>query len=499
MLLSGHRRRISIGLVALVMVGAVASLGRSNVAPGTIDVGASDTALSQETLDQNFLNCFDLPEISPYLPGAPRLEAGVKMDQNIMNCFAWQEFIALNWRVSADHAGQPDMSVPASVFGEPGDPNPVVWETYKEAYEVFLPNAVTPDPWGSEQAIPELCQDVAADSARDLPQISKFSDDAQVLDEFGQANSAVSNPDAWLTAQNGHRAHYEVRMNEVEFDYIVEHEFYNALKQYEAVQQALEEGGPGIYFPLGTPDEAGAIEIKAAWIELDNPGLINRYLTTQAYIYDEQQEDPDCYVATMGLIGLHILQKSNDQWTWATFEHIQNAPSIAEIARRDLLDVYRFWSPNCRIDCLPNRMPTEGQPYDQPIQVVRVKDIADQGSWGNFKDNVASLNAWMQDQIRGVNPNSVFQHYELVSIGWPTEIVPNDHVTTAPLPYQNIVPEALANSVMETYFQQPSVNCSDCHSVAHIAPSSMDEKPQWRSDYSFLLSRADEPAAEDSQ
>ncbi|CAN5585532.1 hypothetical protein BH23CHL2_BH23CHL2_11040 [soil metagenome] len=479
-------------LAVMVLAGGVATLQTA----GDPDMAAaSDTAVPQQALDEHYLNCFDLPEIVPDLPGAARLEGDQEMNQNIMNCFAWQEFIALNWQASANHAGQPDMSIPASLFGEPGANAPVVWETYKEDYEVFLPNAATPDPWGADQSIPSICQDVAVEGARQLPAVAKFSNSVQVLDEFGQANSAVSDPDAWLTAQSGHRAHYEVRMNEVEFDYIIEHEFYNALKQYEAVQQAIAEGGPGIYFPKGTPDTAGAIEIKAAWIELDNPGLANRYLTTQAYIYNEQQEDPDCYVATVGLIGLHIIQKSTDQWTWATFEHIQNAPSIAEIARQELQDVYRFWSPNCKVNCAPNRKPEAGQPYDQPIQVVRIKDIADVGSWGNFEDNVASLNSYMQQQIREANPDSVFQHYELVSIGWPVDPVANDHVTTGPLPYQNIVPESLANSIMETYFQQHHVNCSDCHSVAHIAPSSAEANPQWRSDYSFLLSRADEPSS----
>jgi hypothetical protein len=454
---------------------------------------ASADAFPQQALAGHELNCFDLPSLSPELPGAPSLEAGQTMDQNIMNCFAWQEFIALNWQASPDRAGGPDTSVPASLFGEPLSPAPVVWETYKEAYEVFLPGAQTPSEWGATQQLPEICRDVAKEGARPMTETAKFSDDVQVLDEFGQANSSVSDPSAWLTAQNGHRAHYEVRLNEVEFDYIVEHEFYNAIKQYEAVQQAIQEGGPGIYFPAGTPEQAGAIEIKAAWIELDNPGLYHRYLTADAYIYDEQQADPDCRLAVMGLIGIHIIQKSNDQWTWATFEHVQNAPSIAEIGELDLLPRYRFYNYNCRENCAPNRKPAEGQPHDQPIQVVRIKDIADVGSWGNFTDNVASLNAYVQQMIRDANPDSVFQHYELVSVGWPTEIVPNDHVTTAPLPYQNIVPESLANSVMETYYQQHGINCTDCHSVAHIAPSSADSKPQWRSDYSFLLSRADEP------
>ncbi len=494
-----HKRQLPLlGLLVSIMLLA-GGVGRLQPSGHPESAAASDAIIPQQALDEHYLNCFDLPEISSDLPGAPRLEAGVTMNQNIANCFAWQEFIALNWIVSEDHPGQPDLSVSASSFGEPGDTRSRVWETYAEAFDVYLPNAVPPNPWGSEQSIPAICMDVAVEGARNLPSISKSSGAAQVLDEFGQANSSVSDPDAWLTAQSGHRAHYEVRMNEVEFDYIVENEFYNALKQYEAVQQALEEGGPGIYLPLGTPEKAGAIEVKAAWVELDNPGLANHYLTTQAYIYDEQEDDPDCYVATMGLIGLHIIQKSNDQWTWATFEHIQNAPSIDEIARRDLQDVYRFYNQGCRVNCLPNKKPSADQPYDQPIQVVRIKDIADVGSWGNFTNNVVSLNNYVRDQIRAVNSNSVFQYYELVGVGWPVEEVKNDHPTTDPLPYQEIIPKSLANSVMETYFQEPGVNCSDCHSVAHIAPSSMDETPQWRSDYSFLLSRADEPSSVDSE
>ncbi len=104
------------------------------------------------------------------------------------------------------------------------------------------------------------------------------------------------------------------------------------------------------------------------------------------------------------------------------------------------MDVYRFYDHGCVTNCLPNRKPSAGQPYDQPVQVVRNKDIADVGTWGNFQTNVASLNAWVQQQIREINDDSVYQYYELVSVGWPTEVVPNDHVTTDPLPYKNMVP-----------------------------------------------------------
>jgi len=100
----GISRLIYLGLAVALMV-AAGGFGRSTISSPS-EISASDHELSQTLADQNYLNCFDLPEISPNLPGAPSLEQGMMMNQNIMNCFAWQEFIALNWSASTDHAGQ---------------------------------------------------------------------------------------------------------------------------------------------------------------------------------------------------------------------------------------------------------------------------------------------------------------------------------------------------------------------------------------------------------
>src|SRR5207247_1384258 len=65
------------------------------------------------------------------------------------NCFAWQEFLSLGWSASTTMRGQPNTSAPASAIGTPLDEKPVVWETYKESDEVFLPDAKNPGPWNA--------------------------------------------------------------------------------------------------------------------------------------------------------------------------------------------------------------------------------------------------------------------------------------------------------------------------------------------------------------
>src|SRR5579863_3693624 len=73
--------------------------------------------------------------------------AGHNSQANV-NCLAWQDFISLNWQASLTTC-MADETIPASRFGEPGNTAPVVWETYKEASEVFLANAEPPSPWCS--------------------------------------------------------------------------------------------------------------------------------------------------------------------------------------------------------------------------------------------------------------------------------------------------------------------------------------------------------------
>jgi hypothetical protein len=399
------------------------------------------------------------------------------------NCFAWQEFFALNWVASTTTCGTPDTDIGATQFGEPNNTSPVVWESYKEASEVFLPGGVAPSGFCDPQTLPESVQSSAAARGQELRATShrghkaltmrnKFdANDVVDLSEYAEAQPT----DSWLTAQSGYLTMYEIRMNQDEYNYITQNTLYDATVQPGF---ALSQG---INLPDGsttTYGTSGALEIKAAWLELDDPSLWPSYKTSQA-IVSYPGETPRA--VTVGLVGLHIIHKlpNAQQLIWATFEHINNAPSLADIQNNTLQPPYDYYNPTCdpntdHYKCMPNQAPTvcqQGQqppqcdPFNAPMQVVRETSLT--------PDAInANQNAW--NAIRAANPDSVFLNYALVSTLWPNQSssvgVPGASV---PLALGNPQPQnqTIANTVIETYVQQST--CFDCHKYATIATPSM--------------------------
>ncbi len=427
--------------------------------------------------------CITFPKIAPDLPADATLT-----EQPDVNCFAWQEFIALNWKAGAP--GQPDRTAGPGTFGSTGF-DPVVWETFKEASEVFPPGGAVPTPWGDPQDAPAGCPTnglVLTKSVgyHTLSMTSKFSEDLigrQVLDEVQEAGVR---PPAWLTAQNRKNVYYEVRLNQDFFNYIVDpqNQFYDARNQYAAVQS----GGQGIDLPASATryGPTGAIEIKAAWLEVDRSQW-DQFLMMDAVLVEPNGR---CRPAKMGLVGLHIIHKTSTMpnWTWATFEHIKNAPDRVEVATSHLSPPYHFYNPRCEPagspQCQPNRKPQPGDKRDVPIQVVREVPIP---------GYVKTLNDGVHAAIRKANPKSVFLNYRLVNALWPQsgEGFPVGGIT--PLSQGAAAPTTgLSNLTAETYVQTHS--CLDCHQSAPIACSSLSgPNPTFAADYSFQLSRASEP------
>ena len=461
-----NTRIVALGAAALLGTGAVAytAAGPKAAAAAPVDLG-----------------CFRPPALTPALPGAPPVN-----DQNDFNCFGWQEFIALNWPVSAT-AGQPDTTQTASSFGVPGSAVPATWETFRNASDVFLPDGSAPAPWGAVPALPPQCNTLfqagvrpATPRPRVLRMTSKLSVDAQLLDEDVEPGFTAPDPTGWLTAQNGKTVWYEVLMNEVMFQYIVSNRFYDANAQYDSIQ-----AGVAIAYPLGSfSGGPGALEIKAAWLELPNPSDWPRYRMSEAYLQDPATGA--CRVARVGLVAMHIVQKSTTQWAWASFEHVDNAPDAGS-AQMD--SAWTFYTPHCTLSdslCAPNNHPDSGQSRSIPVQVVRSTPIHD-----NPPDNmVASLNDSTRRMIVAANPASVYQNYRMVNTLWPQSSATNPPGAKVPLQAGGATPGIMANAVIETYGQTRG-NCMGCHSFAGIAPSAgAGENPQWGADYSFLLSRA---------
>ncbi|NHQ85470.1 hypothetical protein HA050_04990 [Iodobacter sp. HSC-16F04] len=447
----------------------------------------------------------------PTWNGVPVMQPVIPCDslgtnQNAFNNLAWQQFITLNWAADPNLPGQPDTSVPASSFGVAGTSSPVVWESYKESSEVFRPNGAPPLPWANKQAIPlamrslmktKTLQATSALGIKSLYHTSKFTDTSPAaLKDIAEAGTNG----AWLTAQpkmNNYVTLFEKRLNQDEYNYINQNQLYIANKQPSfATTQGLNlPDGSATFSTYGT---VGAIEIKAAWIELDDPTLWPMFKTSKAWvsypITGGGSTTPK--QVTVGLVALHIIRKTPNaqQFMWSTFEHVYNAPSKTELSAPPL-PWYTYFNLNCDpatdyYKCVQNKMPVVGtDPYNAPVQVVRTTPIS-----STTANNIAALNTNTWATIKAANPNSVFLNYQLVNVLWPNSNTPIYPGATAPLPDGNAQPpvaqQPVANTVLETYHQ--NLSCLSCHTGATIA----GQGQTLASDYSFLFGEASNPSAQ---
>jgi hypothetical protein len=401
--------------------------------------------------------------------------------QEEFDCFSWQSLVALNWAASADN-GQPDT---AKTFGERRADGRVVWTTFKQPHEIFLPTGENPCSCNPEEPgcldrcwnegakkTPDVChQD--ADHAQ--PELALTSKVGTVADRDMQAV-----PNVWLTDQSGQLVRYEIRFDRDSFDYIIGRGFFNGNTQ-DAFTEVFNfpsgaEGGP-----------LGAIETKAAWKVLSSTDDEKRFFTEDATIIDSRVdtatgrvdkehgvyltcnlpgEGPCCH-RKMGLVGFHIAHKVKGlpQWVWSTFEQVDNAP--IQGAPRDSASRYSFFDPLC-LTCAENQNPRRvGAPMTAPVQVTRVT-----------RPDIPLLPQAVNDQWHTLVHGTVWENYVLVSTQWPADPTAKSN----PKP----TPEVLSNTTLETYIQssdKQTASCMKCHSFASGLNGCS-------ADFSFLLSQA---------
>ncbi len=433
-------------------------------------------------------NCTMPPQLNTSIPS----DMGVPNSQANANCFAWQEFLSLNWAADTSSCSA-DNSVKQSDFGKANDTSPVVWETYKEAAEIFLTQAQKPAPWCSQQTLPQQWKNKLKSISKTsrhgykvMASISKSANNAEILNlnEYGQAGTKNS----WITSQAGKLALYEIRVNQDEFGYINNNQLYNAQVQQQIVttQGINLPDGSATFTQYGT---IGSIELKASWVELPDPKTWPSFKISKAIVRYPNDKNPK--LVTVGLTGLHIIHKTkrSPQFIWATFEHVNNAPNVN---KQNMLPWYTFYNLNCdpntdHYHCYPNAQPPTAtpqkpyfpnypnDPYDAPIQVVRMVPISN-----DSVNNVAGLNKWVWDNvITPANPQSVYLNYQLVNVVWANspEVIPPG--AKIPLPDGNQQPNPastiVANTTLETYFQQTK-SCLFCHQNASIKQQSSQNK-----------------------
>jgi hypothetical protein len=409
----------------------------------------------------------DLPKI------APVFRSTTDLSEDEFDCMAWQDFIYLIWPATPGQRGVPN---PQARLGASG---PTVWETYKTDDTVFLPNGTDPGPWDQPQLMAtlhaSLAQEIASGAVRHLTTTSKVSRAVlssllrngaaippAVLDGISQAGGGT------LYDLNGNPVYYEVSMDKVQYDYIVQHQLYNAYKQVTFARDNV------IILPGGVDAKTpGAVEIKAAWKVLtDTEKKSGRFHTIQALLGGSQTP------ITVGLVGFHAFIATGGQGAWATFAQTDNAP----IQPVPTTGTFNFFNPKCTLPGTTTPCPFNVKDAD-PGQVVQITPNAAAAD---------KLNAYVHYILKQYDPKTPWQYYNLVDVQWPTSPVQLSTLkapASAPLPTGAPNVATLVNAVEETFLQKPNMSCFTCHQYATTAATGINQPP-YATSYSFMFGHA---------
>ncbi|MEM9255242.1 MAG: hypothetical protein AAGA91_07330 [Pseudomonadota bacterium] len=491
--------RLTSTLALLVLFGC--SDGNDNAIeitdPGAVDPEGPGTVLACDAPapESPTEMCGELLSLAPSFPGDVAFSPDamtVEDAQAMFDCLSWKTFVALNWPAKQSCRGTPDTDLDLSE-----NRSLRVWETWKQVFELFQDNDAEWNPVDQDWHDPApgvACSDVA--EGRKIVRMSSkgiYGPDTVTEDE-----QAFSTSFGVLRDQAGNLVRYEIRFNRDEFEAVRDSGF--------AATGAYDYGGPLLAasesFVL--PDNRtgitghGSIELKASWKVLTESDDASRYYAQEVVIHDEGG-DPECEVQQMGLLGLHIMHKTYHapQWTFATFEHVDNTPPAGSTGDGRLYTLYdescalnpptACWAvqppiSDSSLTCCPNLEFNTGVITDAPTQATRIVPIGP-----------TDLNARYRQLL--AEAGSVFQHYQLVNTQFtlggrdpdnPERVRqafcnPNGpwSIPAASEDCFTQVPANLRNTSMETYMasygtgttELPADSCLNCHAAGGVDSS----------------------------
>ena len=273
---------------------------------------------------------------------------------------------------------------------------------------------------------------------------------------------ATGNP---LIDQTGRAVYYAVHM---------EATYFATTQQYYGPTN-YQNATPTTTYPVG------ATVLKSAWrIVQPNDIAVKAYITPATIDLLESDGQgglkPNGQTAnvTVALVGLHVVGVVQDhpEFLWATFEQVDNAPDLpanvqptspAPVSAKNFT-FYRGGTPANA----SNQPPLVVNPATQVVSAVT--NVFRQYPYGNAAPNraadIASINNFSRGMIAGGSVKTVprvFSNYRLVGTLWmqPNTLQPGvDNLQ--PLGVGSV---SLANSVLETYAQGPTVSCFSCHTT----------------------------------
>ena len=437
---------------------------------------------------------------------------------------AWQMFVAVNWI-----EGKPDVLANEGLAAT----GPRVWDGWARPQDLFGGDVDACDN-------PKKLTDVAI--------IAKAGGqpDARMA---GYLEASTGKP---LIDVDGNWVVFDRRLNQVEVDYLRNDRW--DLTTVEGQAAFIEKGnevdfteGEDVDPPKG---KAGAMELKLAWRILPAGTRAERFYTMRALLdvsadLVADSDQPLCQEVVLALVGMHVVQKNpvrgalKDQWIWATFEHVDNAPlssdpadpvdwesygkypaSNCPVGREALAGrQYSLFNPDCEA-CEANNVPPE-KGGDSNYLWQKTPPYAGRyltaGKYGTQVVQCAApyyLTAEVDRQwrakLKGIG--SVFANYRLIGTQWGGALEPTPGGF-----WRNAVPDFLSNTTMETYVQTDTFkfnsgktemiegpgSCVGCHLGARLAyeKDEKGKKESFPADLSFMpgLAQGHEDAADLSQ
>ena len=407
----------------------------------------------------------------------------------------WQTFIALAWPAKGlDPTADPDLEIT-----DPTDRRSV-FENYSMNFDLFLlPGKQTPHGWNQKEAIAKQRKerwDIVCPNLKEELSAAGIEDYASllVLDEFIQASN-FPRPHVPVIDQNGNYIRTSVLYNKECFDYVYDNRLYSVegMREIAANEGQVTDGQDGkqtVVKFLDNPN--GSIMLKSTWKILTPEDDASRYHTAKAVLFfrnenlgpsslnkddcseckvpptEEGYVCSQCTLTTVGLTGLHVTVKTEDQpdWLWATFEQVDNAPDYNDIDTSRSYTLFKFDANNVGPNNEPpaytceNTKYTDGKWFNPEVdsqktsQVVRLIPITPE---------TKAINQKYQEALKG----TVWANYRLISTQWKD---PNED--------NKVIPLNLSNLTLET-FEQEASSCFGCHHQVRKDPFSKANEPQY--------------------
>lgn len=453
---------------------------------------------------------------------------GLDNDQAKIDNFSWQMLVALMWPLDADGNPAPSMA-------DANADTRRYWETLTSVGELFHADDPGPSCGDAKGRVFRYHRGAKSDILRQVFRKSQSQGNTGPLNAVLRSSNRevpanLQSTGQAVTDRNGNYVIYDVRVNDVEADYVTSNELTTIAGQKAFAAANSNHVETALQLPLATTDSQGAIEVKLAWRILTDGEDASRFVThatTLAIPADQTVNDQAaCLDVTLGLVGMHVLSKplgqiNNNEWLWSTFEHIDNAPLASDAvqpfdgqkvvtARPTCSAVndassttWSFYNPDCAeqdgssctlnqpIGSSPFLWKPDGPPYTPSNNLVGGKYGSQVARCYEIYAPTAELNGQWQAELAGSNDDPL-QNYMVVGSQWAA--TPDFPITDPPawdipgVPNSftfTLAPVFLTNTTMETFIQTSDFgSCMVCHFGASV-PTGKFAKPP-------LLGRAED-------